>query len=180
MSTSDEALVARAREGDRASLSTLYRQPVDPVFRYFYARVANRQQAEDLTADAFTRMVEGLAGFDERKGIFQNWLFGLVRHVLTDHWRRYYKVTEVPLDDFFDLEEGNEPLAEPPPGGRVTEIMTGLPDKYRQVLELRILQGRSVAETAEAMEITENYVKVLQHRALQRAAEIAEGANQHG
>lgn len=86
----------------------------------------------------------------------------------------------MPLDDFFDLEEGNEPLAEPPPGGRVTEIMTGLPDKYRQVLELRILQGRSVAETAEAMEITENYVKVLQHRALQRAAEIAEGANQHG
>ena len=175
MLLTDEALAERARGGDAAALSTLYRQHCQTVYRYLYARVANDQQAEDLTAEVFTRVVADLSGYDAHKGRFQNWLFGIARHVLTDYWRRAYRVTEVPLEDFLDLSEEHEPAADQPPGGRAAEILDGLPDKHRQVLELRVLQGRSVTETAERMGITENYVKVL----LQRAAEIAERAKQH-
>lgn len=170
--TADEVLAQRAQVGDQAALVTLYRRHLDTIYRYIYTRVGNRPQAEDLTAEVFTRMLENLDGYDATQGDFRPWLYGIARHVLTDFWRRYYRVEKVPLKAFLDLSERDEPPADSRLKAWADELLAALPDKYRRVLELRILEGRSVAETAQAMDITENYVKVLQHRALKRAAEL--------
>jgi RNA polymerase sigma-70 factor (ECF subfamily) len=57
---------------------------------------------------------------------------------------------------------------------RVQALLRTLPDRYRRVLELRFLQRLSVAETAQAMGITSGNAKVLQYRALRKAALIGE------
>ena len=53
-------------------------------------------------------------------------------------------------------------------------LLRRLPDQYRRVLELRFLERRSVAETALAMGITSGNARVLQYRALRRAALLGE------
>ena len=55
------------------------------------------------------------------------------------------------------------------------QILSALPDRYRQILRLRFLEGCTVAETAQALGISTANAKVLQHRALRRAAQIAAG-----
>lgn len=172
--TSDEVLAQYAQTGDQQALTSLYRRHRDAIYRFVYTRVGNRPQAEDLTAEIFTRMLEGLSRYDAQRGTFQQWLHGIARHVLTDFWRRYYQVERLPLEDFLDLNQADDSPTNPWSEEWVRRLLAALPDKYRRVLELRIIQGCSVAETAKAMGISQNYVKVLQHRALKKAAELGE------
>ena len=53
-------------------------------------------------------------------------------------------------------------------------ILSALPDNYRRILELRFLDSCSVGEAATAMGISTANAKVLQHRALRRAAQVAQ------
>lgn len=55
----------------------------------------------------------------------------------------------------------------------LTSVLARLTDRYRQVLELRFLSGLTLKETAEALDMKTNAVKVLQHRALKRAQQLA-------
>ncbi len=57
---------------------------------------------------------------------------------------------------------------------RVQALLRRLPDQYRRVLELRFLERLSVAETARAMGVTNGNARVLQYRALRRAALLEE------
>lgn len=176
MTDTDEALAQVAGRGDRDALSTLYRRHCEPIYRYALARTGTRQHAEDLTAEVFSRVVASLPGFDPARGGFRAWLYGIARNVCADFWRRHAETVELPLDDLLSdpADARSEPETE---DGRLREwalsLLGALPPKYGRVLELRILEGRSVADTAETMGITGNYVKVLQHRALRRAAELA-------
>ena len=53
-------------------------------------------------------------------------------------------------------------------------ILESLPARYRQVLELRVMEGRSIRDTADEMGTSPGNVKVLQHRALKKALAIAD------
>jgi RNA polymerase sigma-70 factor (ECF subfamily) len=57
---------------------------------------------------------------------------------------------------------------------RARALLARLPAHYRAVLSYRLLDGLSVAETARCMGTSEGNVKILQHRALKRAAELWE------
>jgi RNA polymerase sigma-70 factor (ECF subfamily) len=51
-------------------------------------------------------------------------------------------------------------------------ILAELPELYRRILQLRFLDSCSVREAAAALGVSVTYAKVLQHRALRRAAEL--------
>ena len=53
-------------------------------------------------------------------------------------------------------------------------LLDRLPENYRRVLILRIVEGHSIRETADCMQTTPGNVKVMQHRALKRAVALAE------
>jgi RNA polymerase sigma-70 factor (ECF subfamily) len=57
----------------------------------------------------------------------------------------------------------------------VRALLARLPDRYRTVLELRFLQRLSVAETATRMGVSHGNAKILQYRALRKAALLGDG-----
>jgi DNA-directed RNA polymerase specialized sigma24 family protein len=58
------------------------------------------------------------------------------------------------------------------PGERVKRLMQALPAHYRDVLNCRFLLNLSISDTASRLGLTEANVKVLQFRALKRAAAV--------
>jgi RNA polymerase sigma factor (sigma-70 family) len=177
---SDDALVDRARRGDASALTALYRRYVGEVYGYAINNLGNAQDAEDVTSDTFTRVVDALAGY-RGDASFRTWLYAIARNQVRDHWRRNGRQHVVPLEEV-PVGTGAAP-AQAPPDPRWSRlgraVLAGLPENYRQVLTLRILQGRSVRETAAALATTEGNVKVLQHRALRRAVDIARELEVH-
>jgi RNA polymerase sigma-70 factor (ECF subfamily) len=106
-------------------------------------------------------------------------LFTVARTTLADHWRRHYRGgSVVPLDD-----DRVDRITEPAPRADTSEsntrlvddVLGALPARYRAVLELRFLRGYSIQETATELGITPENAKVIQHRALAKAAEMTEG-----
>lgn len=184
MDRNERGLVHRAVTGDQKALRVLHRRHLDDVYRFIYSKVGTRADAEDLTSQVFLKMLDGLGDY-RGEGDFLSWLLGIARYTVADFWRDRYAVEEVPLERFlFQLsaEPQRPPAPNPEKRAWLERILEALPDQYRQVLELRFLRQCSVRETAQAMGITENYAKVMQHRALKKAEQLAESLREveHG
>lgn len=158
---------------DEATLMAVYQEHVTPVFRFLYSRVGNREDAEDLSSQVFLKAVRHLDLARDAMTI-RSWLFQLARTTLADYWREYYRAPKVSLFLVGDIagQEEEEQVAEPHIAAEtLRQVLELLPDHYRLVLTLRFLEGLSIKEAAAEMGITEGNVKVLQLRALRRAAE---------
>lgn len=171
----DQDLLASAQQGNTAAVRTLYDRYASFVFHWLARRVDRREDAEDLTADIMLRMVESLPKL-KPSVTFKAWLFGMARNVLADFWRNSYRLPEAELIPEM-IGSGPEPEPDPVDDGQLRTqaegVIAELPENYRTVLEHRFFSQHTVAETAAAMHITENNVKVLQYRALKKAAELA-------
>ena len=77
--------------------------------------------------------------------------------------------------DAIDEDKAAARTPEPVDTVDIEPVLAGLPDNYRRVLELRFLRGYTIKETAGALGVSVNNAKVLQLRALRRAASNGEG-----
>lgn len=169
---SDRSLVASIREGDESALSILYRRYVDPIYRFVFAQVRVETDAEDLTSETFARMIRGLSKF-RGDASFKNWLYQIARNAVRNHRRSTGYRMSVLLTNRIAAEDPPEvrPRERAADREAVLAVLAPLPPRYRQVLELRFLEGLTIVETAERMGVTVGNAKVLQHRALKKAAE---------
>ena len=69
----------------------IYDQQVVPIYRFIYARVGNRPDAEDLTAQVFMRAVEQLDTTRDR-GQIVSWLYRVSQNAIADYWRAFYRL----------------------------------------------------------------------------------------
>ncbi|CAN5128092.1 sigma-70 family RNA polymerase sigma factor [soil metagenome] len=149
------------------------------VYRFIYARVGNHPDAEDLTAQVFTRAVEQL-DTDREPAQIAAWLYRVAQNATADYWRAFYRLPLVGVDHvapgWEPTDTGGAAPEEPDErtAVRVEALLRRLPAHYRRVLELRFLERLSVAETAQALGVSNGNARVLQYRALRRAALLGE------
>lgn len=156
------------------NIDGIYRAHVRPLYTFIYGKVGNRQAAEDITADVFVTALTHLDPTREERSIVA-WLYRVARNAAADYWRRGQGMQVTALE-----EARVAPTPARPPdtarreqtAARAHALLARLPANYRMVLACRLLEGLSVAETAERMGISEANVKVMQHRALKRAAQL--------
>jgi len=154
-----------------------YRDNVGRVYRLMYAKVGNRADAEDLTAEVFTAALRPLRVTASAPEV-RAYLFATARTVLAGHWRRTLgrEVTALDAADEGRLVAAETGANDPPSTApeRAAAILAELPEPHRRILELRFLEACTVREAATALGISVGYAKVLQHRALRRAAGLGE------
>ena len=80
--------IERAQAGDDEALAALYRQFVQTIYRYIYYRVSSQQDAEDLTAEVFVKMVEALPSYQITGAPFEVWLYRVAQARVFDFYRR--------------------------------------------------------------------------------------------
>ena len=153
-----------------------YQEHVVTVYRFVYSKVGNKEDAEDLTSHIFLKVVSGI---DRERSLqsMHKWLFVVARTTIADYWRLRYRLTTNSLDALLEAGwEGpvEEELLAPDESlpERVQGILQALPERYRKVLICRFLLNLSLRDTAASMGITVGTVKILQYRALKRAADL--------
>jgi RNA polymerase sigma factor (sigma-70 family) len=154
-----------------------YLDNVGRLYRLLYHKVGNRPDAEDLTSEVF-RAALGPLRLTASKGEVRAYLLATARTVLASHWRRQFGLEVTNIDPDTELNYLAAPVADSDAAPRAQQILAGLPDQYRRVLELRFLEGCSIKESASAMAVSVSNAKVLQHRALRMAARVAEELDQ--
>ena len=164
------------QEHAQQEFQTFYQENLGIVYRYVYSKVGVREEAEDLTAQIFMKAARGI---DAERGqqSMQKWLFQVAHTTLADYWRRYYRVSISSLEELLDSGWEGPAVVEPisvsiTPTEKVHALLHLLPEHQREVLTCRFLLNLSIKETASKLNLTEANVKVLQFRALKRAAEL--------
>jgi RNA polymerase sigma factor (sigma-70 family) len=155
-----------------ADWEAVYNDNVDRVYRLMYAKVGNRPDAEDLTAEVFVTALRPLQ-LSVSVGEVRAYLSATARTVLAGYWRRTLGRQITTLEEDWALTEP-EPLAHDTGAvARAEAILAELPDRYRQILQLRFIGACSLKEAAIELGVTVGNAKVLQHRALRQAAVVA-------
>jgi RNA polymerase sigma-70 factor, ECF subfamily len=167
----DVALVARAKEGDTAAFEQLVRQYERQIFRVAQHITQNREDAEDITQDAFLKAYEKLDQF-QGNSKFSTWLVRIAVNESLMRLRKRKTSKTVSMDEDVQTEEGAIPrdFAEwrPNPeqlynqaelGDILRKTIQGLPPGFRTVFTLRDIENLSTEETAEALGLSVPAVK---------------------
>jgi RNA polymerase sigma-70 factor, ECF subfamily len=171
--TSREGIIGKA---DGQTLELFYREHYDRIYGYVFQSVKNHPDVEDVTATIFLKVVSGL---DNTLGSLEVnfWLLQLTRTTIADYWRTRARDSTCSLEALLDSSwEG--PTVEPRSvndmaANHVQLLLQALPPHYREVLTCRFLLNLSLRDTARRMGVTVANVKVMQFRALKRAADLA-------
>lgn len=164
----EKALVESARR-DPAAFSRLYRHYVTGVYRYLYQWVRNASEAEDLTAQVFSDVLERLALYQER-GTFAAWLFTIARRKAITAYRG--RSPSFSLEEAEDLPDGSEdPLEQVVHGEqreRMAALFAQLDDDQRELLRLRFTAGLGYAQIGAVLGRSEAAVKMAVYRLLRQ------------
>ncbi len=153
-------LVERARRGDREAFGELFRLHHDRLYRLARAHVGDA--ADDVVAETFLRAWRGLDRYRPMGPPFVAWLYGIARHVVADELRRRSRVHLVAVAPDAPSEVAGETdrLA-------LAATIRRLPERQRQVLELKFLVGLSNEEVGRALGKSPGAVNAIQWRALE-------------
>src|SRR5512134_3325621 len=84
----ENLLLKKAQDGDAEAFGELYEIHAPAIFRFIYAHIDNRLDAEDLTEDVFFRAWRSLPSYKEQGVPFIALLFRIGRNAIIDHYRR--------------------------------------------------------------------------------------------
>jgi len=173
-------LIQKAKKGDPEAFTALYESYQPVIYRYLFYRVDDPACAEDLTAEVFVRMVEHIDRFNPQGQTILAWLYTIAHNLLTDHYRRSGKTTELPAEELLGSDENANParIAESHlTQAELRAALQELTEEQRQVVLLKFVAEQSNAEIGTVMNKPEGAIKSLQHRALAALRRVLEGSH---
>jgi RNA polymerase sigma-70 factor (ECF subfamily) len=165
----DEDVVRRVRAGEAALFEVLMRRYNQRVYRAVRSIVRDEREVEDAMQQAW---VSAFAHLDQFEGhaAFSTWLTRIALNEALARVRQKSRLTPVetvPEEDIMrpTPHDPERRASDRELGRMVEEAVDCLPDHYRSVFMLREIDGMSTADTASALGVSEEVVKVRLHRA---------------
>lgn len=175
----DYSLVNRALDGDQAAFASLLERYRDPVYYMILKMIHNRDDADDLTMEAFGKAFNSLERYRPDYA-FSTWLFKIAVNNSIDFLRKK-KVSTMSIDDpvgsnidqkdtlSFDIKSrGLDPEEDFIKNERkrlTREIVDKLKPKYRLLVELRYFKELSYEEISEELNVPLGTIKAQLYRA---------------
>lgn len=162
--TADEerALITQVSD-DPQAFRALYRAYFDRIYAYIAYRVNTQEDAEDITAETFTRVVEHITQFDDRgTGSFAAWLFRIAYNQVQAFYRRQARSAPIILDALGDLASEalspDETLMQKEQYARLRQMVATLSPRRQEVISLKFFGELRNQEIAEILDLDERTV----------------------
>ena len=171
----DENELVRRAQKDLAQFAILYDRYVQRVYRFLLARTSNVAEAEDLTSQTFLTAIQKLPSY-RTDGHFMAWLFSIARNKQVDYFRKYHRRVVVELSE--TMAESHQDLVNDVIQKErlyaLKQILTELPEKDCELLDLRLAAQMSFAEIGFYLHKNSENVKKAYYRLLERLKAKAE------
>lgn len=176
---SDAQLVVLALDGDSEAFETLFRRYREEIYGLCLQRTGgNRDDASDLVQETFVKVYVNLEKYDP-KFTFGQWVYTIARNTFIDHMRR--RREEMSIDCLGKGTPSVTPVFDETPDQRIISeqhhvqlerCLASLPEKYRQMVEMRFLRELSYEEIAHQLDMPIGTVKTQIHRARERLCKL--------
>lgn len=161
----DNELIRRFQGGDTIAFDIFVRRHQDRVYRLAAVLVKSRADAADVTQDVFLRALSGLKRFGFRSEPF-TWLYATTKNVCREYNRRDRGVTELNVDSADPRPSAGETMDSDLAVRTVRKMVSGLPERQRDVVLLRVFEELSVEQTARVLGCRPGTVKAQLHKAI--------------
>ena len=158
---------AECRRREEA-LIALYESHYERVARYIFARLGDRQKAEDLASETFVRALGSLNRFEERGLPMEAWIFRIAHNLVVDWMRKRSRVDRVPLDGIL-IRSDADPEEDAETSDQIEHLkraMDHLSPAQREVIGLRFFSGLSSEECARVLGKKPGAVREMQSAAV--------------
>ncbi|MCK4331119.1 MAG: sigma-70 family RNA polymerase sigma factor [Dehalococcoidia bacterium] len=166
---SEDWLVQRAVQRDKAAFATLYDSHMYRVYRHVYYRVSNQIDAEDITQEVFIRAWKAINKYKKTGAPFVTWLLAIAHNLIVDHYRARKNLVSLEEAEASNqtAEASPEAMAEASFNkGYVRHAVLRLKEEKQKVILMRFIDGLSYGEIAKVLNKSEGAVRVIQCRAL--------------
>ena len=174
---SDRILVERIQRGDTAACAECIERHSPGVYRVARRLTGTEAEAEDVVQETFLSAFKAIDSFEGRSGL-STWLYRIAHNAALMRLRRV-RPNQVSVDDEEAFGEGlpvpsqlrdwcclpERDFESSEARAELERAIRDLPEKLRAVFVMRELEGLSTEETAEALDVSSDVVKVRLHRA---------------
>ncbi|HLX88039.1 MAG TPA: RNA polymerase sigma factor [Acidimicrobiales bacterium] len=183
----DPELLERLRSGDEGAFVLLVERYEQPMLRFARSLVPSRAVAEEAVQDTWMGVVRGLERFEGRSS-FKTWLFRILANRARSAGASEYR--HLPMEsgravNAASFDESGAWAAPVEPWGEQADArvdaltwapalktaLDSLPERQRQVVLLRDVEGLSNAEVCDVLDITAGNQRILLHRGRNRLRE---------
>ncbi len=162
----DELLVNGCLREDSRYQQALYDKYKVEMFLLCMRYAKGRAEAEDFLQDGFMQVFRDLRQFDANKGSLQGWVRKvLVNKILQQLRKKKLQFVCADVSDYSNQLPNNEDILSMLSAKEIVQLIQRLPEGYRVVFNLFMVEGYSHQEIAEQLGVSENTSKSQLHKA---------------
>jgi len=155
-----------AQDGDKLAYNKLLSAIAPAIRRFVQGRIFNTDSIEDIVQEILLAIHKSRHTYDISQP-FERWMYGVARYKMIDYLRKMTRYTKKEI-----LSDSYETFLPAPSNSNTEGILSQdledaleqLSDKQRKIIRFMKIDGFSISETAEKMEMSESAVKVAAHR----------------
>lgn len=178
---SDNELIEVIQTQNREAYLDLFRRYKKKLFLYIYQMTRDKDEAEDILQNVFTKTYKNIQNFDlSRK--FSSWIYRIAHNEAVNYLKRKSKRYTVSWDDVktskdkLDTASNEQPLEDSWLQKEITEEIRGaikkLPEQYQRILDMRYFQEYSYDQISKILDKPVNTVGTLINRAKKKLLEV--------
>lgn len=168
-SLEDDQLVKRAMNGDQDAFKALMNKYQKPLYYHIVKMVKNNEQIEDIIQESFVKAFSNLSSYNTNYA-FSTWLYRITTNHTIDYLRKK-KLQTTSIDEPIRAKDGemqfqivgnaetDRRIIRKERKKIVSDAIQNLPEKYREVIEMRHLEEMSYQEISEQLDLPLGTVK---------------------
>lgn len=153
------------------------------LFRFALRFLGNEEEAKDVVQEVFIRVWNGREQMTEVQN-WEAWCMRITKNLSLDRIRSLSRKQTQPIEETFDVRQETQTPHESTEADesmqRISQFIAALPEKQRQIMHLRDVEGYSYNEICDILELDMNQVKVNLFRARNAVREKITKINAYG
>ena len=183
--TDEAALVRRVQSGDEMAFREIVERYQAKVFSIIYGILRNRNDAEDIAQQVFTKVYFAVKNFDFRSSLL-TWVYKITVNECYDYLRKK-RVRKLVYESDFSQEDADRMSTGEPAVDRamladerlaqkdlVAKLLSKVSADDRSLILMKEVEGHSVEELAQMTGMNENTIKVKLFRTRQKLLKAAQ------
>lgn len=159
---------------EKVSIEKMCSDTWKDLYRFIYYKVQNKEEAEDITQETYMKAIEHIERANPKIDNQLGYLKVIALNIIRDNWRKQKRIGNIlQIDDVKSEYLESRDFSESTINKEwIDEGLRSLSSEQRRIIELRIIKGYSVAETAKVIQKKEATIRVIQFRALKSLGKI--------
>lgn len=162
---------------DTEAFAKLYDFYIEPIYRFVFFKLSNKEDAEDISSEVFLKTWDYLIEKPKEIISFRQLVYRIARNKVIDVYRERAKKLECSIDTIQSALVGNDlriDIEAKEEQQKLLSTIKKLKHEYQEVIQLRYIEGLSTKDIAGILDISVTNVRVIIYRATKKLKEFTE------